>query len=78
MTAKIEKVLPTPPNQDAIQVLEGILERLRSGESLAIAYVEVRQMGSVATGWADHPTGRYHFLCSGAARLLSRLAEVSD
>lgn len=59
-------------NDDAIQLVEGLLERLRSGEALAVAIVEVQKGGNVATAFSKGL--HYHALNSGAARLAARLA----
>jgi hypothetical protein len=60
------------PNEDAIALVEGLLERLRSGESVAVAFVEVFRNRSVATAWCESES--YHLLNSGAAGLAARLA----
>lgn len=59
-------------NGDAIELAEGLLERLRSGEAIAVAFVEVGADGSVGTAYSK--SSSYHLLNSGAARLASRLA----
>lgn len=62
------------PNAEALRLVEDVAERLRSGESIAVALVEVRKGRTVATAWSQPPDGAYHLLNSGAARLASRLA----
>lgn len=59
-------------NGDAIDLVEGLLERLKAGECVAVALVEVKKDGCVATAYSHSDS--YHFLCSGAARLAARLA----
>lgn len=61
-------------NASAVSLVEEVLERLRSGVTLAVAVVEVKKGRLVATGWVDSPSGSYHELNSGAATLASRLA----
>lgn len=61
-----------PKNQDAIELCEGVLERLRSGESVAFGFVEVLRGHRVVTGWSKSEV--YHLLNSGAARLANRIA----
>ena len=73
----MSKVVPLhladePVNEDAVQMIEGLLERLRSGEAVAVAVVEVMKAGTVATAYST--SFSYHQLNSGAARLASRLA----
>lgn len=62
------------PNADALKLVEDVAGRLRSGESIAVALVEVRKGREVATAWSQSPDGSYHLLNSGAARLAARLA----
>lgn len=59
-------------NLDAIELLEGTLARLRRGESVAVALVEVFANGGVGTAYCK--SNHYHQLNSGAARLAARLA----
>lgn len=61
-------------NDDAIALVEGLLERLKAGEAISVAIVEVLKGRTVTTAWADSPDGNYHLLNSGAARLAHRLA----
>lgn len=65
-------------NKNAIELVEEILVRLKSGESVAFGFVEVRKARTVATGYSDCKDGAYHLLNSGAARLAARLANVDD
>jgi len=62
------------PNTEALKLVEDVAERLRSGESIAVALIEVRKGRTVATAWSQPPDGAYHLLNSGAARLAARLA----
>ena len=68
-------IIPFPSastNSDAIALIEGTLERLRSGETVAVAVVEVLADGAVVTHYSE--SEYYHQLNSGAARLAARLA----
>lgn len=67
---------PAPINHDAIQLMEGVLDRLRSGEVVAVGLVEVKQRGVVGTAYSAG-TGWYHELSSGAATLAVRFATES-
>lgn len=60
------------PNVDAIELVEGLLERLKSGDAVAVAFAEVHADGSVATAWCK--SSYYHHLNSGAATLAARIA----
>lgn len=68
------RVLPPArmPNRDAIDMVEGLLSRLKAGDSVAVAFVDVKPGGYVATAWACG--GHYHALNSGAAILAARLS----
>lgn len=69
----LSRPLPAPEiNRCAIEMVEGLLERLRSGEAVAVALVEVKADGFVATGYSK--SRHYHHLNSGAATLAHRLA----
>ena len=70
------RTLATTKNGDAIELCEGLLERLRSGESVSIAFVEVKRSRVVATAWSKSDT--FHFLNSGAAILATRIASETD
>lgn len=59
-------------NEEAIELVEGVLERLKTGKSLAIAIVEVYSTNEVGTAYSK--SNKYHHLNSGAARLAARLA----
>jgi hypothetical protein len=63
-------------NDDAIKLAEGLLERLRSGEAIACAFVEVKRAGWVATAYSK--SNSYHHLLSGACRLQNRIASEPD
>lgn len=65
-------------NQDAVEIVEGILARLKDGTTQAVAFVEVKASSGVATGWSGAKLGWYHQLRSGAARLLARLSSEDD
>lgn len=69
------RVLPFPapaPSQAAIDLVSGLLERLKSGECVAAAIVDVSPDGGVGTGWSK--SQHHHLLTSGAATLAWRLA----
>lgn len=60
-------------NADAVALVEGLLERLKSGHSVSVAMAEVyAEGGIVATAYSAGD--RYHQLCSGCARLAARIA----
>ncbi len=75
MSAKLYQIVKTAPyvNQEAVDLVEGLLERLKSGHSVAVGLVEVYADGStVATAYSNSHT--YHQMCSGCARLAARIA----
>lgn len=63
-------------NKDALCLAEETVERLKRGEVIAVAIIEVRKAGTVAT--AVSKSSCYHALNSGAARLASHLASLPD
>lgn len=69
------KLLPVEDevNADAIDLIEGLLARLKTGEAIAAAFVEVKKGNTIATAWSK-TTGGYHLMNSGAARLSTRLS----
>lgn len=75
MTAELYQIAKLPPyvNQDAVDLVEGLLERLKSGHSVAVGIAEVYADGAtVATAYSK--SNVYHPLCSGCARLAARIA----
>ena len=60
------------PNTDAIDIVERLLARLKSGAVVDVAIVEVASDGTVSDEWSGKRS--YHLLNSGAARLAHRLA----
>lgn len=75
MTAEVYQLVQSPPyvNEDAVALVEGLLERLRSGHSIAVGLAEVYADGkTVATAYSKSDV--YHPLCSGCARLAARIA----
>lgn len=66
------KVASDPVNQDALELAEQTVERIKAGEVIAVAIIEVRKARTVAT--AISASSAYHELNSGAARLAARLA----
>lgn len=65
-------------NKTAIEAVELLLARLRSGESSAMAYVEISRGGIVSTVYSNSEEGCYHHLNSGCARLAQRIASEGD
>ena len=63
---------PALVSEDALELAEQILARVRNGETVGLAVVEVRRDRSVACAWSQGDS--YHRLNSGAARLANRLA----
>lgn len=61
-----------PPNMSALELAQGLIDRIKSGEAVDIAIVEVGSNKRVATAWSAGNS--YHLLNSGAARLAARLA----
>lgn len=64
------------PNAAAVAMLESVLERLRTSETVAVALVEVKRGGDVEWQWADCESGVGHHLTSGAATLLQDLSSA--
>lgn len=75
--AEVLSLVSAPPeaiDPDLLERAEELLARVKSGETLALATVEVQRGRIVQTGWSDN--GYYHELNSGAARLANRLASI--
>ena len=68
----VPKASPTKVNQDALEMAEALVERIKSGLCIDLAVVEVHSDGGVMTGYSAG--SEYHRLTSGAARLAARLA----
>lgn len=69
------------PEPDVIAWCEALLERARSGETIAIASVEVRptETGRVLHGYSNpRATGEGHLLMSGLYTLQRRLDDAMD
>ena len=66
------KVAERPVQQKVLTLAEEVLARVKSGQTVALAVVEVLPAGDVAIQTAHE--GRYHYLNSGAARLAAHLA----
>ena len=69
-----DKSAPATINKDAVEMIENCLNRLKSGESIAMALVEVRSdpkrtVNTCFTTGGDY----YHEVVSGCAVLLSRV-----
>ena len=69
---KAPEPAPVTLNHKAIEIVEGLLDRLKSGQSVSAALVEVYADGSVATFYSSGDT--YHRLNSGCATLAARIA----
>lgn len=65
-----------PVNSDALQLAEATVERIKSGEVIAVAIVEVRRERTVAIAYSR--SDQYHLLNSGAARLANRIASEPE
>lgn len=74
---KLVPPAPRAPNHDAVQLVEGLLERVKSGRVQAAALVQVEEDGGVGTAYSQSDCWHHH-LCSGAARLALRVAGVRD
>jgi hypothetical protein len=66
------------PNAEAITMIENLLERLKSGDTIAVAFVEVAKRRTVSIWAPAAPDGCYHCLNSGAARLAMRITQAWD
>ena len=64
------------PNPSALEIAQAALDRVKSGETVAIAVVEVLRGRAVRTSCSAGDC--YHLLNSGAARLANRLAAQDD
>ena len=64
-------------NDAAIETVSGLLERLKSGEALAVAFVEAKKGGLVST-YSNFGIDQYHHIVSGCTRLTQRVAKVED
>lgn len=75
MIAKVENL--ERPDPAFIKFISGILEKAKSGELRALAYVQVVGQGTVYTGWEQAIDFKgYHFVNSGAATLSARIANA--
>lgn len=68
---KVVEFIPQK-NHDAIELTETVLEKLKDGTTVAVGLVIVHRDRGVATAYSK--SENYHELLSGAARLMSRLA----
>lgn len=71
------RVIGAEVDAGLVSRVEGLFERVASGEVTGIAVVEVMRGGVVAT-WYDAAGGGYHYLNSGCARLAHRIAGEVD
>jgi hypothetical protein len=76
MTVRSLKLASNPVNDDALRLVEETLARVKAGEVVAVAIVEVRLAGSVATAFSRSEC--YHKLNSGCARLAVAMASIPD
>jgi len=65
-------VVADPVNESALNLVEETLARIKSGEVISVAIVEVRKSRMVAT--CVSKGAAYHEMNSGAARLAAQLA----
>ena len=75
VTRPLAVVEPIRDVSHVIAAVECVLERIRSGESVAVAFVEVNADGSIRTNWAR---SRYTImnLVAGTAELSRRLLDA--
>lgn len=55
-------------NSKAVDMVERVLERLKSGEVVGVAYVAVKPTGTSTSGW-NCPSGMGNRLFAGIARM---------
>ena len=72
MTSSIVSLAKPNINQEAVDLVEGLLADIRSGEVVAVGFVAVKSGGVVATSYSHR--AEYHQLNSGAAVLAHRIA----
>lgn len=64
-------------NKDAIEMVEKVLDRLRSGELVGIAYVTVKPNGTSTSGW-NCPSNMGNHLFAGIARVQHDMISSSE
>lgn len=75
MTAVVLRLVPPkerPADRDILEILEGLMERVKSGDTIGIGFVEATTAGGVRTAFVGKKC--YHQLSSGASTLAFRLA----
>lgn len=77
MSAEIKQIraLLDETSHEAVEIIEELLGRLKSGQSIAVAFIEVKKGGIVATCFSTD-NDCFHQLNSGAASLANRLANA--
>lgn len=74
VSLKLVPPVPQAVSISSVEILEAALQDVREGEAVAIGIVIAYRDGTVSTEWSRD--GKVHFLTSGAATLLHRLAVV--
>lgn len=64
-------------NEDAIQQLEGVIEQLRSGVVVGVAYTTIHPTGKCRTGW-NCPSHMGNHLYAGLGRLMFQMVASSE
>jgi len=70
------RIADRPVHDVALALAEEVLARVKSGETTALATVEVHPAGDVEIHTAHR--GQYHHLNSGCARLAAMMASETD
>ncbi|MDO8608589.1 MAG: hypothetical protein Q7R40_18810 [Phaeospirillum sp.] len=63
-------------NEDAIKMVERVLDRLRTGEVVGVAYVAVKPTGTSTSGW-NCPSAMGNHLFAGIARIQHDMMSTS-
>ena len=72
MMMRLIQPVERPVNVEVLELAAEVLQRVQSGDTLAIAVVEVHPGGDVSFSTTDTP--HYHLLNSGCARLAVAMA----
>ena len=59
-------------NQEAIEMLENVIDRLKCGEIVGVAYATIKPSGRGSHGWSA-PSGTGNHLFSSIARMQHRM-----
>lgn len=81
MGLKVVELAPPPaviPNEDAIEIVSQLLDRLITGEAIAVAFVEVLANRTIGHAWSDAPTGAFHLLNSGVSLLSHKFNAAAE